>query len=85
MSAVQLTIIGKPDCHLCDVAQAVIDGVVAELSGIVEVSVAKRSILDDRELYDRYREQIPVILVNGEQHANWRVDASKLRSAILEG
>ena len=26
-----LTLIGKPDCHLCDVASEIIDAVVAEL------------------------------------------------------
>ncbi len=85
MAAVELTIIGKPDCHLCDVAQSVIDAVVTELEADVPTTIVKRSILDDPELHERYWEKIPVILVNGSEHAHWHVDAQKLRTAILEG
>lgn len=82
--AVQLTIIGKPECHLCDVAQAVIDGVLGELDSSVSVTVEKRSILDDSQLYEKYWEKIPIILIDGVEHAHWRVDAAQLRTA-LEG
>ena len=85
MATVQLTIIGKPECHLCDVAADVIEEGVGALGGDATVEVEKLSILDDAELYDRYWEQIPVILVNGEEHAHWRVDPADLRAAILEG
>jgi hypothetical protein len=33
-------------------------------------------------LYDRYWEQIPVVLVDGEQHTFWRVDEARLRAAL---
>lgn len=88
MSDVLLTIIGKPECHLCDVAAGVIDGVITELETSApdrSVAVEKLSILDDAELHERYWEQIPVILVNGSKHAQWRVDPVALRAAILEG
>lgn len=84
MTAVQLTIIGKPDCHLCDVAQAVIDEVVGDLDDRTRVTVEKRSILDDKQLYEKYWEKIPVVLIDGQEHAHWRVNAAQLRSA-LEG
>lgn len=85
---VQLTVIGKPECHLCDIAQGVIDSVVGELETTIdapEIRFEKLSILDDPELHERYWEQIPVVLVNGIQHAHWQVDPVKLRAAILEG
>lgn len=88
MPPVHLTIIGKPECHLCDVAGDVIDGVVRELGATApdrQVTVQKLSILDDAELNERYWEQIPVVLVNGTEHAHWRVDPVALRAAILEG
>jgi len=82
---VQLTIIGKPECHLCDVAVGVIDQVLAELpAGSPSVTVQKLSILDDAKLHDSYWEQIPVILINGEKHAHWRVESDRLRTAILD-
>ncbi|HEU4849718.1 MAG TPA: glutaredoxin family protein [Terrimesophilobacter sp.] len=83
MANTQLTIIGKPDCHLCDVASGVIDGVIAELGPAAEVEVEKLSILDDAELHERYWEQIPVILIDGVEHAHWHVDPAALRAAIL--
>ncbi|MEO6941958.1 MAG: glutaredoxin family protein [Terrimesophilobacter sp.] len=84
MTAVELTIVGKPDCHLCDVASEVIERVRGELQPAVEVTVQKRSILDDPVLHERYKELIPVVLVNGTEHAHWRVDPAALRAAILE-
>ena len=84
MTAVQLTLIGKPDCHLCDVAQGVIDEVLSDLGDRVTVTVEKRSIVDDPQLHELYWEKIPVILIDGHEHAHWRVNAQKLREA-LEG
>ena len=48
------------------------------------VQWAERSILDDPELSAAYREQIPVTLVDGIQHDYWRVDESRLRTALAE-
>lgn len=84
MAAVELTILGKPECHLCDVASDVIDEVIVGLGSDVQVEVQKRSILDDAQLQARYHDLIPVILVNGVQHSHWRVDPVALRAAILE-
>jgi Glutaredoxin-like domain (DUF836) len=76
-----LTLIGKPDCHLCDVAREVIELVVAELpEGAVEVE--ERSILDDPALYATWWEKVPVVLIDGELHAHWRVSADRLRAAL---
>jgi Glutaredoxin-like domain (DUF836) len=85
VSAVRLTIIGKPDCHLCDVAGTVIDTVLGDLEATVAVTVEKQSILEDPALHEKYWEKIPVILINGVEHAHWRVNASDLRAAILGG
>lgn len=82
MTAVQLTLVGKPDCHLCDVAQGVIYEVLGELDDRTTVTVEKRSILDDPQLYEKYWEKIPVVLIDGYEHAHWRVDAARLRSAL---
>ncbi len=75
-----ITLIGKPECHLCDVAREVVDLVVAE-SGR-DVVIEERSILDDADLYARWWEKIPVVLIDGEFHAHWRVSADRLRAAL---
>jgi len=74
----RITLIGKPGCHLCDDARAVI----VQVAGEVGVDWEERSILDDPALKETYWEQIPVVLVDGEQHDFWRVDPDRLRSAL---
>ena len=79
VSPVTLTLIGKPDCHLCDDARAVIRDVLAGTEG---VTLEERSILDDQELHDRYWDEIPVVLIDGRVHTIWRVDTDRLRGAL---
>lgn len=81
-----LTLIGKPDCHLCDVASEVIDAVVAELpdAAAEQIVIAEASIEDDPALYELWWEKIPVVLIDGEMHAHWRVSPDRLRVALEE-
>ena len=74
----RVTLIGKPGCHLCDEARAVIEQVCGELG----VSWQEFSIMDDPALADKYFETIPVTLVDGLPHDQWRVDAARLRHAL---
>jgi hypothetical protein len=76
-----LTLIGKPDCHLCDVAREVVETVVAELPEDAVV-VDERSILDDPALYELWWEKIPVVLIDGTLHGHWRVSPDRLRAAL---
>ncbi len=78
-----LTLISKPDCHLCDVAREIVDVVVSGLpDGAVEVQ--EQSILDDADLHAQWWEKIPVVLVDGRLHAHWRVSPERLRAALTE-
>ncbi|GEC75932.1 glutaredoxin family protein [Microbacterium maritypicum] len=79
-----LTLIGKPDCHLCDVASDVIDAVVAELpdAAAEQIEIVEASIQDDPALYELWWEKIPVVLIDGELHAHWRVAPDRLRDAL---
>ena len=76
-----LTLIGKPDCHLCDVAREVVETVVAELPEDA-VQVRELSIQDDPALYEVWWEKIPVVLIDGELHGHWRVSPDRLRAAL---
>ena len=75
----RLTLLGKPDCHLCDDARAVVEGVLADHP---EVAFEELSILDDPELLDAYVEEIPVVLIDDRVHTIWRVDEARLRTAL---
>lgn len=80
MSNPRITLIGKPDCHLCEDARAVIERVCADTGD----SFVERNILEEPELMASYAEQIPVTLVDGKQHDYWRVDEQRLRRALAK-
>lgn len=73
-----VTLLGKPGCHLCEDAKAVVDAVCAETGAALE----EKDITQDEALYAQYWEQIPVVLIDGEQHTFWRVDPTRLRTAL---
>lgn len=75
----RVTLIGKPGCHLCDEARVVVAQVTTELG----VRFVERSIDDDPDLAAQYWEQVPVTLVDGRMHDFWRVDETRLRTALL--
>jgi hypothetical protein len=81
-----LTLIGKPDCHLCDVASEIIDTVIAGMpdAAAENIEIVEASIQEDPALYDLWWEKIPVVLIDGELHAHWRLSADRLRSALEE-
>jgi hypothetical protein len=74
----RVQLVGKPGCHLCDQARAVIERVCAELG----VGWDEVSILDDPGLADLYWEQIPVTLVDGAVVGIWTVEDARLRAAL---
>ncbi len=78
LTSARVVLLGRPGCHLCDVARATIH----EVAGAQGVSVAEYSIDDDPDLRERYAEQIPVVFVDGRQHDYWRVDPARLRRAL---
>ncbi|MCX4882695.1 MULTISPECIES: glutaredoxin family protein [unclassified Streptomyces] len=75
-----VTLIGKPDCHLCDDARLVVEKVCGELG----VPWEEKDITRDEGLHDEYWEQIPVVLVDGLQHTFWRVDEGRLRKELTD-
>jgi glutaredoxin len=74
----RIRLLSKPGCHLCDEARAVIEAVCAE-SG---ESYDEVDITTDPGLFAEYAEQIPVTFVDGKQHDYWRVDPTRLRTAL---
>lgn len=80
-SVTTLTIISKPDCHLCDVAREIVDLVVADFPE-EDIAVEELSIADDPALYAQWWEKIPVVLIDDRLHAHWRLDAGRLRAAL---
>lgn len=74
----RVVVYGKPGCHLCEDAYAVVDRVCADAGA----SWRTVHIHEDADLMTRYGEQLPVIFVDGRQHDFWRVDPARLRAAL---
>ncbi len=82
---VELTLLTKPGCHLCDDARVVVEQVCDDVrSGGLAVKLDERNILEDAELMRAHAEDIPVVFVNGRRHAIWRIDAERLLAAITK-
>ena len=74
----QVTLYGKPGCHLCDDARAVVERVRAEHPfELREVDVTL-----DPELHRAYGERIPVLELDGEELFEFFVDAAELGRRI---
>lgn len=78
MSEPRITLVGRPGCHLCDDARDVIARVCDDLGE----SFSELSIDDRPDLAARWSEEIPVTLVDGQQHDFWRVSENRLRRAL---
>lgn len=82
----QLTLIGKPGCHLCEDARAAVDRVIAQFTAEhpqVLLQLTEQNILEDAALAQRYTEEIPVLLINGKVHNYWRIDEERLLATLL--
>ena len=73
-----ITLYGKPGCHLCQEARAVVEQVRIERPfELVEVDVS----LDPR-LHARYGERIPVLELDGDELFEYAVDPDLLRKRL---
>jgi glutaredoxin len=73
-----LTLYGKPGCHLCDDARAV----VARVCAAREVALEEIDITLDPVLHRRYGERIPVLLLDGEPLFELFVDPDALERGL---
>ncbi len=74
----EVTLYGRPGCHLCDEARAVLERVRAELP----FALAERDIEADDALFKAYLERIPVIALDGEELFEFFVDEAELRRRL---
>jgi glutaredoxin len=73
-----LTLYGKPCCHLCDEARAVVHAAIAE-SG---VQLREVDVTLDPVLERRYGTRIPVLALDGEELFEYFVDAESLADRL---
>ena len=73
-----VTLVRAEGCHLCESARRVIEGVRAD----VPFELEEVDIAGDDELETRYRERIPVVLVDGEEAFTYFVTPEGLRRRV---
>lgn len=67
------------------VLDTVVSQIRSENAGVwasVQFSIDEKNILEDQELVNLYAEEIPVLQINGETHAYWRIDPERLLQAL---
>lgn len=70
----RLTLLGKPDCHLCHQMRAVVEKVVAGTDAVL----VEEDVRSDPG-WQRYRLEIPVLLLDGDELARHRIGEDDLR------
>ena len=73
-----VTLVHAADCHLCESARRVIEGVRAE----VPFELEEVDITGDDELESTYRDRIPVVLVDGDEAFTMFVHPDGLRRRL---
>lgn len=77
----QLQLLTKPECHLCEAARDTMDEVTAEY----DLDWQDLSTTDHPELAEQFAEEIPVLFVDGKQRDFWVIDPTRLRIMIETG
>ena len=74
----EVTLYGRPGCHLCDEARAVLERLREELP----FTLIERDIERDEALLKAYLERIPVVALDGEELFDFFVDEAELRRRL---
>lgn len=69
-----MTLVGKPDCHLCHVMEDAVAPVLAARG----IRLVVRDVREDLDLLRRYRNDIPVLLEGAIELARHRVTPEEL-------
>jgi len=74
----RVTLITRAGCHLCEVAEARL----AELAAELGFGLQLLDVDADRQRANEYSERVPVILVDGAEHGYWRLEEDRFRRAL---
>jgi glutaredoxin len=75
-----VTLYGRPGCHLCDEARAVLQRLRARFGFALE----EVDITTDDALHRRYLERIPVIALDGEELFDFFLDEAVMADRLRE-
>jgi glutaredoxin len=86
-NGIEITLIGKPGCHLCDNAREALAAIITDFEAehtSKKIAFTELSILDDPALALNHSEEIPVVLVNQKMFSYWHVDEPRLRGRLQQ-
>ena len=75
---IKVEIYSKDDCHLCDEAKAVLLKVRDEFP----FEFSDKDITRDEKIFAEFKEQIPIVFINGRKAFKFRVDEGDLRRKL---
>ena len=79
MRKAHVIVYSRPGCHLCDEAKAAIEN-----SGLSDhYTLEEVNIESDAELLRKYKYDIPVVMIDGEEAFRHRVDSAQLRMRVM--
>lgn len=78
--SIEVLLYGRPDCHLCDEVREEIGRLAAERGW--NLALREIDIESDDELFKRYLERIPVVVVGGDVVSELLLDAAALIRGI---
>ncbi len=81
MTAREVTVYGRPGCHLCDEALEAL----RRLQSRVPFRIREIDITRDDVLHARYLERIPVVALGDEELFDFFVDADALEARLRDG
>ena len=77
---IQIEILTKKDCCLCDDAKKIIECVLPDFPATLTMV----DIESDPDLFESYKERIPVVRLNGKESFVFKVNETTLRKKIEE-
>ena len=73
-----VVLVTRQGCHLCQEAEPVVARAAADAGVPLEV----RDVDADPADRERWTDKVPVVLLDGVEHAYWRIDEKVLRKAL---
>ncbi len=77
---VDVVVYGKPDCSLCDQVKRQLKSLTASY----RFRLKEVNILEDGQAYHRFRNDIPVVFVNGKKAFKYRLDEKSFLKRLRE-
>lgn len=75
---ITIEILTKSDCCLCDDAKEIIEDVMDDFPAQLQIT----DIESDAELFEQYKEKIPVVRINGQESFVYKVHPVTLRKKL---